>query len=206
MRKHSERPGSVFHALPISRGGPVHCSPWTNDLVDVYGMNLLLAETSATSGGLDSLLDPRGSIKDAQERAARAFHSQHTYFVTNGTSTANKIVHQAVIAPGDIVLVDRNCHKSHHYSLVLAGADVSYLEANPVEAFSLYGAVPLVEIKRRLIALRREGLLDRVKLIALTNCTFDGIVYDPRRVMEECLAIKRDCCTQYPHPARRSDL
>jgi arginine decarboxylase len=56
----------------------------------------------------------------------------------------------------------------------------------------MYGAVPLREIKSRLLALRAAGKLDRVKLLMLTNCTFDGIVYDVERVMEECLAIKPD--------------
>jgi arginine/lysine/ornithine decarboxylase len=67
--------------------------------------------TFLCEGGLDSLLDPTGTIKVAQEKAAVAFGAQHTYFVTNGTSTANKIVCQALMAPGDIVLIDRDCHK-----------------------------------------------------------------------------------------------
>ncbi|WP_431710230.1 aminotransferase class I/II-fold pyridoxal phosphate-dependent enzyme [Glutamicibacter uratoxydans] len=192
LQNYARRPAGVFHAMPISRAGSVQNSPWARDLVDFYGINLLLAETSATSGGLDSLLDPHGSIREAHELASRAFGSHRTYFVTNGTSTANKIVHQSILAPGDIVLVDRNCHKSHHYSLVLAGAHVKYLEAYPLQEHSMYGAVPLSEIKAELLRLRRAGLLDKVKMITLTNCTFDGIIYDPRRVMEECLAIKPD--------------
>ncbi|WP_404501334.1 aminotransferase class I/II-fold pyridoxal phosphate-dependent enzyme [Arthrobacter sp. GAS37] len=192
LQEYSRRPASVFHALPISRGGSVGNSPWIRDMVDFYGMNLLLAETSATSGGLDSLLDPHGSIKEAQDLAARAFGAQKTFFVTNGTSTANKIVHQSILAPGDVVLVDRNCHKSHHYAFVLAGAQVSYLDAYPLDKYAFYGAVPLASIKARLLAYRSAGRLDAVKMITLTNCTFDGIVYDVERVMEECLAIKPD--------------
>jgi arginine decarboxylase len=53
----------------------------------------------------------------------------------------------------------------------------------------MYGAVPLREIKGKLLALRRTGKLDRVKMLLLTNCTFDGVVYDVQRVMQECLAI-----------------
>ncbi|WP_308113923.1 beta-eliminating lyase-related protein [Arthrobacter sp. ISL-30] len=192
LQEYSRRPASVFHALPISRGGSVGNSPWIRDMADFYGMNLLLAETSATSGGLDSLLDPHGSIKEAQDLAARAFGAQKTFFVTNGTSTANKIVHQSILAPGDVVLVDRNCHKSHHYAFVLAGAQVSYLDAYPLDRYAFYGAVPLASIKARLLEYRRAGRLDEVKMITLTNCTFDGIVYDVERVMEECLAIKPD--------------
>ena len=127
-----------------------------------------------------------------QELAARAFGAKRTYFVTNGTSTANKVVVQALIRPGDIVLLDRNCHKSHHYGMVLSGAHVAYLDAYPLNDFSMYGAVPLKSIKRTLLAFKRAGKLDRVKLVLLTNCTFDGMVYDVERVMEECLAIKPD--------------
>ena len=192
LREYSKQPTGVFHAMPISRGKSIQKSNWIQDMGQFYGMNIFLAETSATSGGLDSLLDPHGPIKEAQEAAARAFHSQHTYFATNGTSTCNKIVVQALIQPGDIVLVDRDCHKSHHYGMVLAGAEVVYLDSYPLNDYSMYGAVPLREIKHKLLHLKNAGKLDRVKMLLLTNCTFDGIVYNVQRVMEECLAIKPD--------------
>jgi arginine decarboxylase len=192
LKEYSRQPTGVFHAMPISRGKSITKSHWIQDMGQFYGMNIFLAETSATSGGLDSLLDPHGPIKKAQELAARAFGAQRTYFVTNGTSTANKIVLQALVRPGDIVLIDHDCHKSHHYALVLSGADVVYLDSYPLNDYSMYGAVPLKEIKRKLLAFRRAGKLDRVKALLLTNCTFDGIVYDVQRVMAECLAIKPD--------------
>ncbi|HME49389.1 ornithine decarboxylase [Mycobacterium sp.] len=192
LREYSHRPTGVFHALPISQGKSIVKSHWIADMLDFYGLELFLAETSATCGGLDSLLEPTGPLRDAQRLAAKTFGSRQTYFVTNGTSTANKIVEQALVAPGDIVLVDRNCHQSHHYGLLMSGAQVTYLDAYPLNQYSMYGAVPLREIKSRLLALRAAGKLDRVKLLTLTNCTFDGIVYDVERVMEECLAIKPD--------------
>ncbi len=192
LKDYSRQPTGVFHAMPISRGKSIAKSHWIQDMGQFYGMNIFLAETSATSGGLDSLLEPIGPIKKAQELAARAFGAQRTYFVTNGTSTANKVVLQALAEPGDIFLVDRDCHKSHHYGLVLAGAHVVYLDSYPLHPYSMYGAVPLREIKHRLLEFRKAGKLDRVKALLLTNCTFDGIVYNVRRVMEECLAIKPD--------------
>ena len=192
LRTYSRRPTGVFHALPISQGKSVINSHWIKDMVGFYGLDIFLAETSATGGGLDSLLDPIGPLRLAQQLAAETFGSRHTFFVTNGTSTANKIVAQALVAPGDIVLVDRNCHQSHHYGLMLSGAQVSYLEAYPLNEYSMYGAVPVREIKAQLLALKAAGKLDQVKMLMLTNCTFDGIVYDVTRVMEECLAIKPD--------------
>lgn len=192
LKQYSHRPTGVFHALPISQGKSIVNSHWIKDMVGFYGLDVFMAETSATCGGLDSLLEPTGPLREAQQLAAEAYGSRHTYFVTNGTSTANKIVTQSLVAPGDIVLLDRNCHQSHHYGMMLAGANVIYLEAYPLPDYTMYGAVPLREIKSKLLALKAAGKLDRVKMISLTNCTFDGIVYDTERVMEECLAIKPD--------------
>ena len=192
LRKYSRQPTGVFHAMPISRGKSVTKSHWIKDMVQFYGINIFLAETSATSGGLDSLLQPHGPIKKAQRLAARAFGSKRTYFVTNGTSTANKIVVQALVKPTDIILVDRDCHKSHHYGMVLSGAHVCYLDSYPLNEYSMYGAVPLHEIKRNLLMYKKSGQLHKVKMLLLTNCTFDGVVYNVERIMEECLAIKPD--------------
>ncbi|GIX13874.1 MAG: decarboxylase [Paracoccaceae bacterium] len=192
LKEYSRQPTGVFHAMPISRGKSITRSHWIQDMGAFYGPNIFMAETSATSGGLDSLLEPHGPIKEAQELAARAFGARQTFFATNGTSTCNKIVVQALVRPGDIVLVDRDCHKSHHYGLVLAGAQVVYLDSYPLNQWSMYGAVPLREIKHQLLKLKAAGKLDRVRMLLLTNCTFDGIVYNVERVMEECLAIKPD--------------
>ncbi|MFT3812250.1 MAG: ornithine decarboxylase [Acidovorax sp.] len=192
LRDYAKQPTGVFHALPLARGKAIMNSNWIGDLAQFYGMNLFMAETSATSGGLDSLLDPVGPLKVAQEYAARAFGSRRTYFATNGTSTCNKIVVQALVRPDDIVLVDRNCHKSHHYGLVLAGAQVAYLDSYPLDQYSMYGAVPIRHIKETLLSFKRAGTLDKVRMVLLTNCTFDGLVYDVERVMLECLAIKPD--------------
>ncbi|HEX5212190.1 MAG TPA: decarboxylase [Pseudolabrys sp.] len=192
LKKYAQRPIGTFHALPIARGKSVFKSDWIRDMGEFYGETLFLAESSATTGGLDSLLEPTGNIKVAQEKAARAFGADHVFFVTNGTSTSNKMAVQALLAPGDIAIVDRNCHKSHHYGMVLAGAQPLYVEAFPMTEYSMYGAVPLRTIKEALLNLKAENRLHKAKMVDLTNCTFDGHIYNTRRVMEECLAIKPD--------------
>ena len=192
LKKYAQRPIGTFHALPIARGKSIFKSDWIRDMGEFYGPTLFLAESSATTGGLDSLLEPTGNIKKAQEMAARAFGADHVFFVTNGTSTSNKMAIQALLAPGDIAIVDRNCHKSHHYGMVLAGAQPLYVEAFPMVEYSMYGAVPLRTIKQALLNLKADGRLNRAKMVDLTNCTFDGHIYNTRRVMEECLAIKPD--------------
>eukprot|EP00392_Amoebophrya_sp_AT5.2_P011874 g11964.t1 len=191
--RYANKPTGVFHALPLSRGNSVHQSEWIkDDFGEFYGQNTFLAETSCTIGGLDSLLDPSGVIQEAQQLAAKTFGAQKTFFGTSGTSTSNKIVLQALIQPGDIVLVDRNCHKSHHYGIVLQGAQVVYLEAYALHNYAFYGLVALDTILDALLAHKEQGTLEQVKLVLLTNCTFDGLVYNVEQVMEKCLAIKPD--------------
>ncbi|MFN2261498.1 MAG: aminotransferase class I/II-fold pyridoxal phosphate-dependent enzyme [Psychroflexus sp.] len=192
LKDYSKKPTGIFHAMPISRGNSVFKSRWIKDFGNFYGRNMFLAETSSTTGGLDSLLQPTGSLKKAQQKASDAYGSRNTFFVTNGTSTANKIVVQALVKPGDVILIDRDCHKSHHYGLVLAGAYPVYLDSYPIEEYSMYGAVPLEQIKEKLLQLKEAGRLNLVKMLLLTNCTFDGLVYNVEKVMQEVLAIKPD--------------
>ena len=164
LKKYAQRPIGTFHALPIARGKSIFKSDWIRDMGEFYGINLFLAESSATTGGLDSLLEPTGNIKRAQEMAARAFGADHVFFVTNGTSTSNKMVVQALTAPGDIVVVDRNCHKSHHYGMVLTGSAALLRRGLPDDG--------VLDVRRRSAsdhqaarysALRADGRFDRVK-------------------------------------------
>lgn len=192
LKRYSQRPIGNFHALPIARGNSVFNSDWISDMGEFYGDQIFMAETSSTVGGLDSLLSPHGSIRQAQQAASRAFGSKETYFATNGTSSSNKIVLQGLCRPGDIVLIDRNCHKSHHYGLVLTGALPVYLDAYPLPELAIYGGVPTESIVDRLREIEKNGELDRVRMVLLTNCTFDGVVYHPYQVMKQILAIKPD--------------
>ena len=192
LKRYAERPIGTFHALPVARGKSIFKSNWIRDMGEFYGANLFLAESSATTGGLDSLLEPTGNIKMAQDMTARALGGDRAFLVTNGTSTSNKIVHQALVKPGDIVLIDRDCHKSHHYGLVLAGGQPYYIDAFPLTQYSMYGSLAIKPIKEALLQLKAEDKLDRVRMIVLTNCTFDGHVANVERTMLECLAIKPD--------------
>jgi arginine decarboxylase len=97
-----------------------------------------------------------------------------------------------VCRPGDIVLIDRDCHKSHHYGLVLAGAQPYYIDAFPLTQYSMYGSLAIKPITDALKQLKAEGKLDKVRMLVLTNCTFDGHVANVERTMLECLAIKPD--------------
>jgi arginine decarboxylase len=192
LMAYSQKPKTVFHALPISQGASIRNSLWTKDFYEFYGRNIFDAETSSTQRGLDSLLNPKGAIKNAQDHAAETFGAAQSFFVTNGTSTANKIVIQANLAPGDIVFMSTDCHKSIPYGLILSGASVLFLQTNPIEKHDLYGAISLELIIEKMLLLKKENLLDKLKVIILTNSTFDGLLYDVETYMQKILAIKPD--------------
>lgn len=192
LQAYSRQPKGVFHALPVSRGASIKDSPWSHDMLDFYGDNIFLAETSSTQGGLDSLLDPTGAIKQANFKAAETFGADASYFVTNGTSTSNKIVMQANLEPGDIVLISSDCHKSIPYGVMLTGAYPIFLETYPLTEHDLYGGICLAQIKAAMLDLKKHGRLDRLKQITLTNSTFDGLIYNTEQFMMEILAIKPD--------------
>ena len=192
LQAYSKKPKGVFHALPISRASSIKDSLWVKDFYEFYGENTFNGETSSTQGGMDSLLNPKGAIKNAHDKAATCFGAQQSFFVTNGTSTSNKIVTQANLVPDDIVFVSSDCHKSIPYAIMLCGAQAVFLETNAVDEFDLYGAVPLALIINKMQQLAQAGLLPRLKHIILTNSTFDGLIYDVEAYMMAILAIKPD--------------
>lgn len=192
LRRYTFQPKSTFHALPIARGKSIFKSRWARDMHEFYGKNIFLAESSSTAGGLDSLMNPSGSIKKAMQKASQFFGSHETFFVTNGTSASNKIVLQALLRPGDIILVEHCCHESHHYGIISTGAYPIFLNGFKINHCDIAGPIPLRTIKEKLLQLKKADLLHKVKLIILSNCTFDGLVYNVQNYMEEILAIKPD--------------
>ena len=102
----------AWHTPGHSSGDSLRGSPWVDDFHSFMGDNAFRADLSVSVDMLDSLLDPKGVIAEAQTLAAQAFGAQRTFFATNGTSTANKVIFQTLLTPGDKLLLDRNCHKS----------------------------------------------------------------------------------------------
>jgi arginine decarboxylase len=161
-----------WHTPGHSSGESLRGSPWVNDFYEFMGEHVFDADLSVSVPMLDSLMDPKGVIAEAQHMAAKAFGARRTFFATNGTSTANKVIFQTLLAPGEKLLLDRNCHKSVHHGVVLSGAHPVYLDSALNRKYGLYGPVPK---KTLLEAIRRHP--DAQALI-LTSCTYDGLRYD----------------------------
>ena len=167
-----------WHTPGHSSGESLRGSPWVNDFYDFMGEHVFDADLSVSVKMLDSLMEPTGVIAEAQTIAAKAFGARRTFFATNGTSTANKVIFQTLLAPGEKLLLDRNCHKSVHHGVVLSGAHPIYLDSSVNAKYSLYGPVPKKTI---LSAIRKHP--DAQALI-LTSCTYDGLRYDLAPIVE----------------------
>ena len=167
-----------WHTPGHSSGESLRGSPWVNDFYEFMGDHVFDADLSVSVPMLDSLMEPKGVIAEAQAMAAKAFGARRTFFATNGTSTANKVIFQTLLAPGEKLLLDRNCHKSVHHGVVLSGAQPVYLDSALNRKFGLYGPVPKKTI---LEAIRRHT--DAEALI-LTSCTYDGLRYDLAPIVE----------------------
>ena len=163
-------------------------SPVGRIFFDYFGENLLRSDLSISVGALGSLLDHTGPIGEHEKYAARVFGAHRTYCVTNGTSTANRLIMTAAVARNQIALCDRNCHKSIEHGLVLTGGIPTYLV--PLRnRYGIIGPVPPSRLAASAIAaavhgnpLVHEGIERHPVYAVLTNSTYDGVCYNARRV------------------------
>src|SRR3989454_7325425 len=167
-----------WHTPGHSSGESLRGSPWVNDFYEFMGEHVFDADLSVSVPMLDSLMEPKGVIAEAQAMAAKAFGARRTYFATNGTSTANKVIFQTLLAPGEKLLLDRNCHKSVHHGVVLSGAHPVYLDSALNRKYGLYGPVP----KKILLSSIKKH--PDAQALILTSCTYDGLRYDLAPIIE----------------------
>lgn len=167
-----------WHTPGHFSGDALRGSPWVDDFYQFMGENVFTTDLSVSVKALDSLMEPVGVIADAQQMAAKAFGARRTLFATNGTSTANKVILQTLISPGQKLLLDRNCHKSIHHGVVMSGARPVYLDSSVNRQYGIFGPVPIATILAGI-----EHHAD-ARLLVLTSCTYDGLRYDLRPIVE----------------------
>ena len=135
------------------------------------------------------MLDHTGPVAAAERNAARIFHADHLFFVTNGTSTSNKIVWHSTVAPGDVVVVDRNCHKSILHAITITGAIPVFLMPTR-NHYGIIGPIPLSEfswenIERKIAANPFAQTGARPRILTITQSTYDGVLYNVETIKQQ---------------------
>ncbi|MFN0318481.1 MAG: Orn/Lys/Arg decarboxylase N-terminal domain-containing protein [Burkholderiales bacterium] len=172
-----------WHCPGHSGGVAFLKSPVGHMFHQFFGENLLRADVCNAVEELGQLLDHTGPVAASERNAARIFGADNLFFVTNGTSTSNKIVWHYVVAPGDIVVVDRNCHKSVLHAITMTGAIPVFLMPTR-NHFGIIGPIPLEEftpesIQRKIAANPLiKGTEGKPRILTLTQSTYDGVVYN----------------------------
>jgi arginine decarboxylase len=183
--------GSYSWHCPGHSGGVAFLkSPVGQMFHQFFGENMLRADVCNSVEELGQLLDHTGPVADSERNAARIFNADHCFFVTNGTSTSNKMVWHHTVAPGDVVVVDRNCHKSILHSIIMCGAIPVFMTPTR-NHYGIIGPIPKSEftreaIERKIAANPLLAGIDTSKIkpriMTLTQSTYDGVVYNTETI------------------------
>ena len=187
---HYASDGSYSWHCPGHSGGVAFLkSPVGQMFHQFFGENLLRADVCNAVEELGQLLDHTGPVAASEINAARIFNADHLFFVTNGTSASNKIVWHSTVAPDDIVVVDRNCHKSILHAIIMTGAIPVFLTPTR-NNFGIIGPIPKEEflwenIQKKIASnpfAKDKNAKPRV--LTITQSTYDGIIYNVEEIKE----------------------
>lgn len=181
---HYAADGSYSWHCPGHSGGVAFLkSPVGQMFHQFFGENMLRADVCNAVEELGQLLDHTGPVAASERNAARIFNADHLFFVTNGTSTSNKIVWHSTVAPGDVVVVDRNCHKSILHAITMTGAIPVFLTPTR-NHYGIIGPIPLDEFRWENIQKKIEAhpfardVKRPPRVLTITQSTYDGILYN----------------------------
>ncbi|GIX25365.1 MULTISPECIES: arginine/lysine/ornithine decarboxylase [Caldimonas] len=179
--------GSYSWHCPGHSGGVAFLkSPIGQMFHQFFGENMLRADVCNAVEELGQLLDHTGPVAASERNAARIFNADHCFFVTNGTSTSNKMVWHHTVAPGDVVVVDRNCHKSILHAITMTGAVPVFLTPTR-NHYGIIGPIPQSEFTPEAIQkkIAANPLLKGVdpkkvkpRVLTITQSTYDGVLYN----------------------------
>jgi len=183
--------GSYSWHCPGHSGGVAFLkSPVGQMFHQFFGENMLRADVCNAVEELGQLLDHTGPVAASEKNAARIFNADHCFFVTNGTSTSNKMVWHHTVAPDDIVVVDRNCHKSILHAIIMTGAIPVFMTPTR-NHYGIIGPIPQSEFTREAIEAKiaRNPLLAGIdakavkpRIMTLTQSTYDGVLYNTETI------------------------
>ena len=176
--------GSYSWHCPGHSGGVAFLkSPVGQMFHQFFGENMLRADVCNAVDELGQLLDHSGPVAASERNAARIFQCDSLFFVTNGTSTSNKIVWHSTVAPGDVVIVDRNCHKSILHAIIMTGAIPVFLMPTR-NHYGIIGPIPKSEFSWETIEKKiaahpfAKHAVGKPRILTITQSTYDGVLYN----------------------------
>ena len=175
LKTYKKNPCTGFHIPGHNRG-----NSFSEDIIDLFGSEIFKVDSTDEFDNLGTLLPESGAIGHAQELASNVFNSKKTFFITTGSTTGNLAIGLGIINPGDKVLIGRNCHRSVITSLILTGANPTWLIPKKLEDWEIYGACDPNQIEETLK--KNKG----IKLIWITNPTYEGVVSDIKEISKIC--------------------
>ncbi len=185
MVKYSEAYKYAWHTPGHMGGEGFLKSPAGVAMHKFYGENVFRSDLSISVPELGSLLDHSGVVGDAEKNSARVFGADNTFYVLNGTSNVNQIIWRSQLVRDDIAFVDRNCHKSLNYAMVITDAYPIYMVPRRNKR-GIIGPCRLSEFSEESIKSKikdnklipEELKQQSVRMSALTNSTYDGVCYN----------------------------
>lgn len=181
LRRYTHRGRYAWHTPGHLGGEALLKHPAGRALQAFYGPTLFRADLCSSVPEVGSVLEHEGALRDAEHEAAQTFGADRSYFVTNGTTMSNHIVLRSLVKRGDVVLVDRNCHKSIVNAVIMTGAIPVFLRPNR-NGVGLIGPVQATELHPETIRarIRANPLVSadtQPTAAVLTNSTYDGSLY-----------------------------
>ena len=179
MQNYKKEPMTGFHIPGHNRGNGVHPK-----LINLIGADTLNLDTTDEFDNLGTLHPATGAIATAQELASQTYGAKRTFFITSGTTCANLALAFALTSPYDEVLIGRNCHRSVLTGLIISGAKVNWVIPKKLKDWSIFGNVEPEIIEEKLKHNRN------IKLVWITNPTYEGVVSDIKKISEICKKYK----------------
>jgi arginine decarboxylase len=190
LQQLSSRQVVSFHALPLTNLRSVMASSLRGKYESIFGHNVLQHDLTYTGDWFDTPVVPKLCVEKSRRITARAFGASYSCYVTTGTTTSNWIAVFALARENERVLVDRLCHQSIHLALAKNKSAVTYGRVRCRDEHSGRAALDVDAFLAEYRAAHEAGR--PYPLVVLNGCSYEGVIYDVRKIIDACLDIRDD--------------
>lgn len=175
LQKAYDNPSFQFHIPGHTRGNGT-----LKSFKNLLGTKALKVDTTDEFDNLGTLHPATGSIKEAEELAAKVFNAQKTFFLLNGSTVGNLALAMGVTKQGQKIITNRNCHRSLLTGMIISGAEPVWLIPEKLDEWGLWGNINPEKIEQLLKTTKNVGA------VWITNPTYEGVISDIKTISEIC--------------------